>query len=66
MKEFFPVSHVSRADLKQKGFDADNLSDEDMEQIASFMDDNYLEDGFWSDLEEACREYGVPELNTNH
>lgn len=61
MREHFPVSHVSRADLEQKGFDTTNVTDEDMERIASFMDDNYLEDGFWTDLVMACEEYGIPE-----
>lgn len=57
----FPISHVSRADLEQKGFDTTDVTDDDMEQIASIMDDYYLDDGFWTDLVMACEECGIPQ-----
>ena len=60
-QQFFPVSHVSRADLEHKGFDTSQVDDETMKRIASMMDDSYLDDGFWTDLVSACEEVGIPQ-----
>ncbi len=58
--EFFKVSYIHRDDLKFKGFDVSNVTDEDMRAIASVMNDVYLDGEFWDDLEYASDKIGVP------
>ena len=50
----FPVISISRAILKEQGFSEEQVStltDSDMEQIASRLEDTYRENGFFDDLE---------------
>jgi hypothetical protein len=50
----FVITSVTRADLQTHGFpDAKIalLADEDMETIASAMEDIYCDSGYWEDLE---------------
>lgn len=49
--EFFPITHVSRDDLKSKGFDVSNVSDAEMEKLAQKMSDDYLTQLFWESME---------------
>lgn len=58
--EFFKVSYIHRDDLKFKGFDVSNVTDEDMRDIATVMNDVYLDGEFWDDLEYAADKIGVP------
>ncbi len=54
----FPVNSLCRADVKEAGFTDEQvalLTDEDMQAIAQKMGDLYNENGYWQDLEEACR-----------
>ena len=54
----FPVNSICRADVKEAGFPDEliaQLTDEDMQAIASKMADWYDENGYWQDLEEAYR-----------
>ena len=50
----FVVTSLTRADLQEQGFPDEQialLSDEDMETIASAMEDIYCDTGYWEDLE---------------
>jgi hypothetical protein len=50
----FPITSVTRADLVSAGFSQEQVSqltDEDMQQIASAMEDIYCDHGYWEDLE---------------
>jgi len=50
----FVITSVTRADLQKHGFSTEQiaqLSDEDMETIASAMEDIYCDTGYWEDLE---------------
>ena len=50
----FVITSVTRADLQTHGFPDEQiaqLSDEDMETIASAMEDIYCDSGYWEDLE---------------
>jgi hypothetical protein len=50
----FPITSVTRADLVSAGFSqqqVSQLTDEDMQQIASAMEDIYGDNGYWEDLD---------------
>ncbi len=50
----FPITSVTRADLLSAGFpDAfvEQLTDDEMREIASAMEDLYCDHGFWEDVE---------------
>ena len=50
----FPITSVTRADLVAAGFSeavVAKLTDSDMQQIASAMEDVYCDHGYWEDLE---------------
>lgn len=59
--EYFPVISMTRDDLKNKGFDADNLNDDTMSVIASQAADWVLDGGdYWSCIEESALSHGIP------
>ncbi|KAA6302826.1 MAG: hypothetical protein EZS26_000996 [Candidatus Ordinivivax streblomastigis] len=47
---FFPISSVSRDDLKGEGFVVSKVTDGDMETIASKMGDDYCDQLYWDSL----------------
>jgi len=50
----FPITSITRADLVSAGFTKEQveaLSDPDMAEIASAMEDVYCDHGYWEDLE---------------
>jgi hypothetical protein len=50
----FVITSVTRADLQTHGFPDEQiaqLADEDIETIASAMEDIYCDSGYWEDLE---------------
>jgi hypothetical protein len=50
----FPMTSITRADLLSAGFSeavVAQLTDSDMQHIASAIEDIYLDTGFWEDLE---------------
>ena len=64
MVDEFILTAISRADLKGRGFDADNLSDEDMQNIADNMADDYIEyGGYWEGLENEAEKMGAKKVN---
>lgn len=58
-----PVS-ISRKDLEDIGFDADNISIKDMENIARCMSDLYSEYNYSEDLRMSAEKLSVPRLNS--
>lgn len=56
------VVYVDGDDLKQRGFDGDNVTSEQLEEIASHMRNYYLDGEFYNDMEEACNVLDIPEL----
>lgn len=49
--EYFPITSVGRADLEGMGYDISNVTDEQMERLASKMANAYLDQSYWIDLE---------------
>lgn len=48
---YFPITSVHRDDLKAKGFDVDKISDDDMEELAQKMGNDYCTQLFWESME---------------
>lgn len=61
VSEDFPVVSMTREDLMSKGFDADDLEDDEMEKIASKACDYLLDGDYWVALNEAADFYDVPQ-----
>ncbi len=59
-KEFFEITSVSRGDLEAKGFDTSEVSDAEMERLASKMADDYCEQMFWISLDIIAELQGIP------
>ncbi len=59
-REYFPITSVSREDLKAKGFDTSKVSDAEMERLASKMADDYCEQMFWISLDILAELHGIP------
>lgn len=57
------VSLLDQDDLKQRGFDGSHITNEQLAEIASKMNNYYLDYSFWDDMESACKDYNVPRLN---
>jgi hypothetical protein len=56
-----PCAFVDMDDLENRGWDASNLSDEDMESIASKMEDYILDEvDYWTAMKTACEDMDVP------
>ena len=47
----FPITSVHRDDLEGKGFDVKKISDNDMQNLAKKMADDYHEQLFWPSME---------------
>ena len=62
-KEDFTVATICRDDLVNAGFDAENLSDQDMQDIADVMGDLYCNYNYHEDLLIAARKLGSKQLN---
>ena len=58
-EEDFVITSVCRDDLINIGFDAEHLSDEDMQHIANIMGDLYCNYDYSDDLLEAARKLGL-------
>lgn len=50
LEEFFVIARLSRDDFRAIGFNADALSDADMQDIADTMGDSFVSEQFWTDL----------------
>ena len=60
------VSTVSREDIVSVGYDADAVSDEELDRIAESMHENHTEyGGYWVALKDACEDMTIPRLPKN-
>ena len=57
----FPITGVTRMDLKEIGFDTD-IDDETMVELAGKMADAYCDTGFWIDLPIIAERLGIKKL----
>ena len=62
-KEDFTVATICRDDLVNTWYDAKNLSDQDMQNIADVMGDLYCNYSYHEDLLIAARKLGLKQLN---
>jgi hypothetical protein len=56
----FPITSVAREDLESQGFDASNVTDDQMAEIADKMQDAYCDDAFWVELEVIADDMDIP------
>lgn len=56
-----PVTWIDRDDIESAGFDANEVTQETLENIANHMCGTFLNNGFIEDLQMACEEYGLEE-----
>ena len=55
------VSTVSREDIVSAVYDADAVSDDDLERIAESMHEDHTEyGGYWEALKDACDDLKIP------
>lgn len=57
---FFPITSICRDDLKARGFDADKTTDEQMQELARRMANDYCEQLFWDSMEIIAELIGIP------
>ena len=62
VKEYFDVVSLSREDFKGMGFDASNLTDAQMERVASRICDSLMET-FWESVSFWGEELNLPECD---
>lgn len=57
------VSTVPREDIVSVGYDADAVSDEELDRIAESIHKDHTEyGGYWVALKDACDDMGIPKL----
>lgn len=61
-KEFFTVSSVSREDLISQGWDAENLDDSTMQNLADKMGESWCDNGYWETLDIMAEHYEIKKL----
>jgi len=64
--ESFDVTGVCRDDVDEIGYDGANMSDAQMEQLASKLGDSYVENGFWEDLKCHLETMEILKLNDSN
>ena len=57
---FFPITSVCRDDLRARHFDADKVTDEQMQELARRMANDYCEQLFWDSMEIIAEAVGIP------
>lgn len=58
-KEIFTISELTRDDLKALGYNAENTSDDVMQNIANDLGDYLCESLFWIALEMLAKRYNI-------
>lgn len=61
-KEFFDVVSLSREDFNELGYDGSNLTDAQMEKIASKVSDAMMEE-FWSNIRYWAETFNLPKAD---
>ena len=54
------VVYLDVDDLKDHGYNTTNMTQSDLQEIASKMGGYYLDNGFWDDLDSACDYWEIP------
>ena len=62
-QESFKITSLSRDDFKSEGYDPSQLTDAEMERIASKMADAYCECCFWVALRFHAEDRELPRIN---
>ena len=57
---YFPITSIHRMDLEQAGFDAAEVDDRTMMQIADKMAQAYVNNRFWTDLDIIAEGLEIP------
>ncbi len=57
---YFPITTVHRADLEAKGFDISKITDDQMEELAKRMANDYCEQLFWDSMTIIAEIMGLP------
>jgi hypothetical protein len=60
MADFFNCLRLARDDFKAIGFDAETLTDAQMERLAQKIGESCMEE-FWASLEFFAKKYGLPQ-----
>ena len=58
----YPISYLHPDDLKELGFDAGNVSENDMSEIAERLDEAYRELSYWISLKAIVEDLGIPKI----
>ena len=61
-KEFFDVVSLSREDFNEVGYDGSNLTDAQMEKIASKVSDAMMEE-FWGNIRYWAETFNLPKAD---
>jgi hypothetical protein len=61
-KEFFDVVSLSREDFNEVGYDGSNLTDAQMDKIASKVSDAMMEE-FWSNIRYWAETFNLPKAD---
>lgn len=57
---FFPITSVHRDDIRENYIGAENLTDEQMEDLAGRLAETFLESGlYWQVIDEAAIDWGL-------
>jgi hypothetical protein len=64
-KEFFPISFVSREDIKNEGWNTKKLDDGEMQNFADKMGDAFCDDSYWLILNNVAEYYSLKPLNSS-
>ena len=60
-RDFFPILRIHRADLRAVGLDASEVTDEEMEQLASSIGEYLAQSGLiWKALRHYARRLNLP------
>ena len=59
----FDITGVSRDDVDELGYDGANMTDAQMEYLATKMSDSYCDNGFWEDMKFQIDNMRISRLN---
>ena len=59
---YFKVTYVHRNDLETIGFNLNNVTDDQMEELAEKMGSAYTENNFWIDLDILATDLKIPKM----
>ncbi len=60
MEDYFEVSFLSREDLEEMGFDAEKVTNTQMEQLARKIGEDFCEQLYWTSLKSYATQMGIP------